>query len=136
MSAEPRWLTSVNNYLKDAILIHESDLWAARKIRAFEKWWFELIRNLLVVSAFNFLAQKSESTLLKILGTATYLLLFSYCISFANSYSIRFFPYIKSERLNFWLNLIVWIIIFIPIFYSVAIGFQLAFNALSKVSPR
>jgi hypothetical protein len=53
------------------------------------------------VSAFYFLAQKSDSELLKVLAAVTYFLLFAYFAGWSNTFSFLFFPYIKNQRLNF-----------------------------------
>jgi hypothetical protein len=65
MSENPPWLNKLNQYLNDGFLLHESDAQARQRIARFIRWWLEQIRNLLVVSAFYFLAQKKRQHTLK-----------------------------------------------------------------------
>jgi hypothetical protein len=119
VAEDPQWFKKIKQYLLDAIQEHPDDLVAARGIRALIKWWLEVVRNLLAVSAFYFLAQKSDSHLLKTMANVTCFAYLVYFISWQNTFSIRFFPYIKHPRVNVWLNIVLWILIFAPIYFGV-----------------
>jgi hypothetical protein len=108
----------------------------AKHVRRLAKWWLELIRNLLVVSAINFLAQQSDSILLKGIAYASFLALFAYCTSYQNTFSINFFPYIKHPRTNFWVNAVVWLCICMPIFFFISASIFIVFEELKRVAPR
>jgi hypothetical protein len=136
LSENPPWLNKLNKYFADAILLHESDLWAAKHGRTFIKWWLEVVRNLLVVSAFYFLAQKSDSIVLKVLANVTFLVFFGYFATWQNTFSVRFFPYIKNPKVNFWFNFVVWVAVCMPIYVFILFALAQAFQALSQVSPK
>jgi len=134
VSENPPWLDKFNRYWKDAVFIHEGELWTAQFNRNLAKWWLEFIRNLLVASAFYFLAEKSGSIILKTLAAITYVALLSYVISYTYPFSVRLFPYIKNQRWNLWINLIAWTVIWAPIFFSMTVGLAVAFETLSKIA--
>lgn len=136
MSESPAWLNKLNQYFIDAFLLHEGDLEAKRQINKFIRWWLEQVRNLLVVSAFYFLAQKSDSGLLKTLATVTSFLFFTYFVGWSNTFSFRFFPYIKNQSVNFWFNMVVWLAVLMPVYLLVVIAVVRVFDALSKIPPK
>jgi len=136
MGENPPWLNKLNKYFSDGFLLHEADFQAGKHIRALTKWWLELVRNLLVVSAFYFLALKSDSTVLKILAQLSLLVFLAYFSTWQNTFSFRFFPYIKNPKVNFWFNLVVWLAICMPIYFFIIIAVTRAFQALSQIPPK
>jgi hypothetical protein len=136
MSKNPAWLEKLNQYVKDAVVIHEIDLKGSVTFNKFIKWWLEQIRNLLAVSAFYFLAQKSDSIVLKSLATISWLVFFSYFTTWQNTFSVRFFPYIKHKKLNLLVNFSLWLAIVMPIWWVVIVGLAKAFDELTKITAR
>jgi hypothetical protein len=61
---------------------------------------------------------------------------FSYFAGWVNTFSFRFFPYIKNPKLNFWLNITLWMMVVMPILFGVAIAVVKAFDGLSKIPPK
>lgn len=57
----------------------ESERWMWRYFHPFAKWWAETVRNLVVVAALVFIADKSGSQSLKILAYATAFIFVLYC---------------------------------------------------------
>jgi hypothetical protein len=136
MTTGPIWLDKVCQYFNDGFLLHEDDYKASLRANKFIRWWLEQIRNLLIVSAFYFLAQKSDSLLLKTLANITYFVFFGYFASWLNNFSFRFLPYIKNPKANFWANLVLWMLIAFPIFMLSVVAVGAAFDALSKIPPK
>jgi hypothetical protein len=68
MGENPDWYNKFSKYISDGLHLHDDDIKAAAQIHRFIRWWLEQVRNLLAVSAFWFLAEKSNSLLLKILA--------------------------------------------------------------------
>jgi hypothetical protein len=89
----------------------------------------------LALSALYFLAQKSGSWVLKALADLSWLFFFSNFVTWQNTFSFRFFPYIKNERANFWINLILWLLIIMPIWYAVVVAITASLNAITKTAP-
>jgi len=109
MTNNPAWLDKCNRYVSDAFLLHESDWKTKGWVNKFTKWWLEQVQNLLAVSAFYFLAKKTGDVLLELLADITVMLFINYFANWQNTFSFRFLPYIKNVRVNFWLNLALWI---------------------------
>jgi len=123
----------LKEYLEKGFSRHEADHWAALKVRAFAKWWLDLVRNAVVVAAFVYLARKSESVPLKALAYSTAAVLFGYCTSYFNTWSFAFLPGIKHERWNFWINMVLWLVVFTFVFWIAIAAMASAFNALLTV---
>jgi len=136
MTDNPVWLDKLNKYFADAVSVHEVDLQTYRGANRFVKWWLEQIRNLLTVSALFFLAEKSDSWLLKVLANITFFVFFFSFTSWQNTFSIRLLPYIKNQRANLWINLIIWMLIMMPIWYLGIIAVTKSFIDLTKISAR
>jgi hypothetical protein len=134
MSTDWPWLAKLNTYVKDAIQVHHDDLSVARVARRFYKWWLELVRNVLAVSALYFLAMKSESLFLQAVAIFTCFILLGYFISWQNTFSVRFFPYIKNPRVNFVTNGFIWIALMIVLSTSLILTCAGAFATLSKLA--
>jgi hypothetical protein len=134
MGQNPAWLDKINIYIKDGFSVHQGDLWAYRKAYRFTKWWLEQVRNLLALSALYFLAQKSGSWVLKVIAEVSWLLFFANFASWLTTFSFRFFPYIKNARANFWINLVLWVLIVMPIWYAVVVAINASFNAITKIA--
>jgi hypothetical protein len=81
----------------------------------------EQVRNLLAVSAFYFLAEKTGSAILKALSTVTIMLFLNYLWNWQNTFSFRFLPYIKNERANFCVNLVLWLVVMLTV-WLIGIG--------------
>jgi hypothetical protein len=109
MSNNPAWRDRINKYLNDAFLLHESDWQVKQAVNKFTRWWLEQVRNLLAVSAFYFLAQKTGNLILELLAIFTVLLFLNYFSNWQNTFSFRFLPYIKNTRVNLWVNLALWL---------------------------
>lgn len=133
MSKTPGWFDKLLKYFGDAIVVHDDDMTAMKRANRFIRWWLEQVRNLLVVSAFYFLAQRSNSQLLKVLAAITSLLFVLYIGAWQNTFSIRFFPYIKNARVNFWLNMILWLAVVMPIWFTVVVALARVISAITKL---
>jgi hypothetical protein len=77
------------------------DVWLAEKFQPFAKIWFEFIRNAFVVALFNYVATKSDSNIVKLFASFTYLLFGLYGLS----YIILSHPPIRSSAKNKYVRL-------------------------------
>jgi hypothetical protein len=136
MSENWVWLEVINRYVNDGFLLHEEDLKASQRFNRFLRWWLEQIRNLLVVSAFYFIAYRSDSLILKALANVTYFLFFGYFVTWTNNFSFRFLPYIKNPKMNFWINGGLWICLCMPVFIASSIAIGKVMLALTTMPPR
>ena len=136
MTKESGWLEKIiRQYLNDAFLVHELDLNAQRRGNRFIRWWLEQVRNLLAVSAFYFLAEKANDSLLKILSWITIFLFASYFTTWQNTFSFRFLPYIKNPRANFWVNIALWLCVIIVVLLVVMVLMAEIIRGFEKLVP-
>lgn len=123
-------------YFDDAFQRHEVDYKASVWARQASKWWLDLFRNIIVVSGVYYLAQKADSTVLKIFSYAYFGALIWFVSSYFNTWSFRFFPYIKNPRLNFWANGAIWIVLYGAITLVCYVGLAAVFKSLSVLQSR
>lgn len=62
--------------------VSAADLWGADKVRAFTKWWLDLMRNLVAVAVLLYLARKSDSWFLTIIAYASFAAVILHCLTF------------------------------------------------------
>src|SRR3954451_8502488 len=100
----------LNAYFEAAFVRHTHDYNAAIMIQRLTKWWLEFARNILVVGGLYYLAEKSDSTALKIFSYINLAALFAYMTSHFNNWSFRLFPYIQKRALYNIVNLGIWLV--------------------------
>src|SRR4030095_17220850 len=129
-------LEKIDAYLQAAFVRHTSDYQTALWARHATKWWLDFFRNLVVVSTVYYLAERSDSTVLKIFSYAYYAALLGFVSSYFNTWSFRFFPYIKNPKTNFWVNGLIWIALALAVFQGCFIALGAVFTSLSLLQPR
>lgn len=127
---------TLKEYIEQGFVLHDSDIWVTKQIRAFAKWWLELARNAIVVTGLIYLADKSNSVTLKVFAYGTSIVLLGYCMSHLNTWSFRFVPGIKHERINRVANAAAWGVISGCIFGPVIFMMVGVFQALLSLQPR
>jgi hypothetical protein len=133
---EDRLVKKILEYFERGFVRHEADYWAAQQIRSFAKWWLDLVRNALVVSALIYLAYKSDSVPLKTFAYFTGAVLFAYCTSYYNNWSFVFFPGIKRPFLNVILNTTLWVVVYGVVFWSSIAAVAAVAKALLAIQVR
>jgi hypothetical protein len=125
-----RW----RQYFADVFVPHKDDIEVFKATHALSKWWLEQVRNLLAVSAIYFLSQKSDSLTLHILAYATALIFLWSFTTWQLTFSLRLLPYIKNPKLNFRVNCLLWLLVVMPIYYSVLLALASVYGALTKLA--
>jgi hypothetical protein len=129
-------LEKINNYWNAAFVRHTVDYETSLKARHATKWWLDFFRNLVVVSTVYYLAERSDSTVLKIFSYVYYAALLAFVSSYFNTWSFRFFPYIKNPKMNFWVNGLVWIVLALAVFVGCFAALGAVFRSLSLLQAR
>lgn len=99
-------------------------------IRRVLRWWFELIRNFLVVAGLYYLAEKSDSLALKTVAYVSAFALFAYIQTLVSGWWIHPFPFIKNKAVNRDLNSIAALILGLSIGGGCMALFFYVFQAL------
>ena len=64
------------------------------------QWWLDLVRNLLVVGALQYVAFKTGSVLLEVLSIGTYLFFWIYFVTRGETWSFNPFSFVRDARLH------------------------------------
>ena len=74
-------------------------------VRNFSKWFFDLLRNFVLVGGLKYFAEKSNSTVLTYLHEFALLVILAYCISYADQWYINLFGFMQDRRRAHWFNM-------------------------------
>jgi len=85
-------------------------------VRNFSKWFFDLLRNFVLVGGLKYFAEKSNSTVLTHLHEFAQIVIFLYCLSYADQWYINLFGFLENKRLAHGLNMAVNIALAIVLF--------------------
>ncbi|MFO7478475.1 MAG: hypothetical protein R6X03_09050 [Methyloceanibacter sp.] len=80
----------------------EIALW--QLVRNFSRWFFDLLRNFVLVGALKYFYETSGSTVLLYLHEFALVVIFLYCLSYADQWYINLFGFLENKRRAHWLN--------------------------------
>ena len=73
-------------------------------VRNFSQWFFDLLRNFVLVGGLKYFYEKSGSIVLFYLHEFALVVIFLYCLSYADQWYINLFGFIENKRVAHWLN--------------------------------
>ena len=88
------------------------------KFRAFTKWYFDLLKNIVLISSLLFLAKKSDSKLLIFIATMSGFLLFLHIESYLDPYGIVPTKVYGRRWLNIALVVLINVIFYVPLVFG------------------
>ncbi|HZP08142.1 hypothetical protein [Methyloceanibacter sp.] len=91
-------------YRKQLLERREGEIAAAQLVRNFSQWFFDLLRNFVLVGGLKYFYEKSGSTVLFYLHELALVVIFFYCLSYADQWYLNLFSVIDDKRLAHWLN--------------------------------
>jgi type IV secretory pathway VirB6-like protein len=97
----------------------------------FSKWVFDLFRNAMIAGVLKYLSDKSNSWILWIASEVAFAALLFYCLSYVNTWMLQPFHPMKNQRVAFWLNLCVTLLIVFPLWFAVVKGVPAAIEAIA-----
>src|SRR5687768_17045967 len=89
---------SLKSCFDDVIVPNERGKLYGDRIRDFAKWWFDLLKNILVVATLWVLGRKTENPYLVSLALLSYLVLLVHCVSYAHSWRLNAVWGIRNPR--------------------------------------
>ncbi len=89
-----------NNCYSSARAKLRSGIWCAIS----RKWFFDLLRNFVLVGGLKYFAEKSGSTVLFYLHEFALVVIFLYCLSYADQWYLNLFGFLENKRLAHGLN--------------------------------
>lgn len=81
----------------------EIALW--QLVRNFSQWFFDLLRNFVLVGGLKYFAEKSGSAVLFYLHEFALVVIFLYCLSYADQWYLNLFGFMQNRRVAHWLNM-------------------------------
>jgi len=76
-------------------------------VRNFSQWFFDLLRNFVLVGGLKYFYEKSGSEVLFYLHQFALVVIFLYCLSYADQWYVNLFGFLANRRLAHFLNRIV-----------------------------
>ncbi|MBK5197946.1 MAG: hypothetical protein JJE37_06655 [Methyloceanibacter sp.] len=91
-------------------------------MRNFSQWFFDLLRNFVLVGGLKYFYEKSLSPVLFYLHEFALAVIFVYCLSYADQWYLNLFSFLENKRLAHWLNRTVNISIAIVLFLMIRLA--------------
>jgi hypothetical protein len=73
-------------------------------VRNFTQWFFDLLRNFVLVGGLKYFYEKSGSTVLFYLHELALGVIFLYCLAYADQWYINLFCVLENKQVAHWLN--------------------------------
>lgn len=90
------------NFVKQNVL--QPDIWGIT--RDVTKWGLDLVRNMVVVGALKYLANRTGAPFIKAVAEIASLFLYLYCLSYISTWTIHPFNFVTNRRVERALELI------------------------------
>jgi hypothetical protein len=106
-------------YRQQLLQQREGEIALWQLVRNFSQWFFDLLRNFVLVGGLKYFYEKSGSTVLFYLHQLALLVILAYCISYADQWYINLFGFLENKRLAHWLNMAVNICVAVVLFFVI-----------------
>ena len=103
-------------YRQQLLEQREGQIALAELVRNFSQWFFELLRNFVLVGGLKYFSERSGSAILFYLHEFALGVLLLYCLSYADQWYLNLFSFLENRRLAHVLNRTVNISIAIGMF--------------------
>jgi hypothetical protein len=94
-------------YRKSLLAQPQGEIALVDLIRNFSHWFFDLLRNFVLVGGLRFFAEKSGSAILWSLHAIALFVIVLYCLSYADQWYVNIFGFLENKRLAHRLNRLV-----------------------------
>ena len=96
-----------SNYRKSLLEQPQGEIALVDLTRNFSHWFFDLLRNFVLVGGLRYFAEKSGSTILWVLHGIALFVILLYCLSYADQWYVNVFGFLEDRRLAHRLNRLV-----------------------------
>ncbi len=121
-----------STYRKQLFQQPEGGLTLLRKVRNFSSWFFDLLRNFVLVGGLKYFAEKSGSAILFYLHEFALGVIFFYCLSYADQWYVNLFGFLGDRRLGYWLDIAFNLVISAAIFLVINRGASIIVAEISR----
>lgn len=96
-----------SNYRKSLLEQPQGEIALADLTRNFSHWFFDLLRNFVLVGGLRYFAERSGSPVLWTLHAIALFVILLYCLSYADQWYVNVFGFLEDRRLAHSLNRMV-----------------------------
>jgi hypothetical protein len=93
-----------SSYSRSLLEQPQGEIALADLMRNFSRWFFDLLRNFVLVGGLRFFAEKSGSEILWSLHVIALVVIVLYCLSYADQWYVNIFGFMENKRLAHLLN--------------------------------
>ena len=108
----------------------EIELW--QLVRNFSQWFFDLLRNFVLVGGLKYFYEKSGSAVLFYLHQFALVVIFLYCLSYADEWYVNLFGFLENKRSSHVLNRVVNFGIAAALFFIIRWGASVIVAEISR----
>jgi len=91
-------------YLSQLFVQRDDEVALLDVVRNFSQWFFDLLRNFVLVGGLKYFYEKAGSEVLFYLHQIALVVIFVYCLSYADQWYINLFSFLENKTLAHWLN--------------------------------
>ncbi|HEY8263252.1 MAG TPA: hypothetical protein VIG26_02730 [Methyloceanibacter sp.] len=91
-------------YLSQLFVQRDDEVALFDVVRNFSQWFFDLLWNFVLVGGLKYFYEKSGSEVLFYLHQIALVVIFVYCLSYADQWYINLFSFLENKTLAHWLN--------------------------------
>ena len=124
---------AVRAHFEARTAVSEIEMRFAERFRQFAKWWFDLVKNAIVVVALKVLADKSQLWYINVLYQFSKYILIFYCIAYFQGYYYVPFGSQTGGIIRFITFVITAVLVWLLILWSISASAVLIIEALSKL---
>lgn len=119
------------DYRNQLLQRREGEIALWQLVRNFSQWFFDLLRNFVLVGGLEYFYEKSGSEVLFYLHQFALGVIFLYCLSYADQWYVNLFGFLANRRVAHWLNRTVNITIAVMLFLVIRWGTSLIVAEIS-----
>jgi hypothetical protein len=119
------------DYRNQLLQRREGEIALWQLVRNFSQWFFDLLRNFVLVGGLKYFYEKSGSEVLFYLHQFALGVIFPYCLSYADQWYVNLFGFLANRRVAHWLNRTVNITIAVMLFLVIRWGASLIVAEIS-----
>jgi hypothetical protein len=123
------------DYRNQLLQRREGEIALWQLVRNFSQWFFDLLRNFVLVGGLKYFYEKSGSEVLFYLHQFALGVIFLYCLSYADQWYVNLFGFLANRRVAHWLNRTVNITIAVMLFLVIRWGTSLIVAEISHAQP-
>lgn len=91
-------------YRRGLLQQREGEIALWQLVRNFSRWFFDLLRNFVLVGALKYFYETSGSAVLFYLHEFALVVIFFYCLSYADQWYLNLFGFLENKQVAHWLN--------------------------------